>query len=181
VVIANGIVNACKFSAKTGEPAGPMSCGRARELDGVRKSAKYQAISMSIKNSEEQRRTAKRTAVFCGIQLAASEDFCGKADVARCKFSGRTAETSTRTSRSLHAAAMVRTGAKPNRWYPRPQVRSGSRAALRTGYQASGFVKGFGRRPIATVGQALGPSSESPQGRNPRGGEVGKAPRAMAI
>jgi hypothetical protein len=29
-------------------------------------------------------------------------------------------------------------------------------------------VKGFGRRPIATVGQALGPSSESPQGRNPR-------------
>ena len=34
---------------------------------------------------------------------------------------------------------------------------------------------------IATVGQALGPSSESVQGRNPRGVEVGKAPRAMAI
>jgi hypothetical protein len=42
-------------------------------------------------------------------------------------------------------------------------------------------VKGFGRRPIATVGEAPGPSSESPQGRNPRGVEVGKAPRAMAI
>jgi hypothetical protein len=42
-------------------------------------------------------------------------------------------------------------------------------------------VKGFGRRPIAAVGQTPGPSSESPQGRNPRGVEVGKAPRAMAI
>ena len=41
----------------------------------------------------------------------------------------------------------------------------------------SGIVKGFGRRPIAAVGQAPGPSSESPQGRNPRGVEVGKAPR----
>ena len=45
----------------------------------------------------------------------------------------------------------------------------------------TGCVKGFGRRRVATVGQALGPSSESPQGRNPQGVEVGKAPRAMAI
>jgi hypothetical protein len=36
-------------------------------------------------------------------------------------------------------------------------------------------VKGFGRRPIATVGQAPGLSSESPQGRNPRGVKVGKS------
>lgn len=45
----------------------------------------------------------------------------------------------------------------------------------------SAAAKGFGRRPIATVGQAPGPSSESAQGRNPRGVEVGKTPRAMAI
>jgi hypothetical protein len=48
----NDIVNACKFSAKTREPAGSMSCGRARELDGVRRSAKYQAISVSIKTAK---------------------------------------------------------------------------------------------------------------------------------
>jgi hypothetical protein len=43
------------FLQKQESPQGPMSCGRARELDGVRRSAKYQAISMSIKNSEKQR------------------------------------------------------------------------------------------------------------------------------
>ena len=32
----------------------------------------------------------------------------------------------------------------------------------------AGFVKGFGCRPIATVGQAPGPAFESLQGRNPR-------------
>ena len=37
-------------------------------------------------------------------------------------------------------------------------------------------VKGFGRRPIATVRQALGPSSESVQGRNPREAEAGSMP-----
>jgi hypothetical protein len=46
----------------------------------------------------------------------------------------------------------------------------------------SGIVKGFGRRPIATVRQALRPSSESVQGRNPRGVEAGgMPPRPMAI
>ena len=44
------------------------------------------------------------------------------------------------------------------------------------------FVKGFGRRPIGTVRQALGPSSESVQGRNPRGVEARTGPlRPMAI
>ena len=40
----------------------------------------------------------------------------------------------------------------------------------RTGRSASkpAHVKGFGCRPIATVGQAPGPASESLQGRNPR-------------
>ena len=44
------------------------------------------------------------------------------------------------------------------------------------------IVKGFGRRRIATVRQALGSSSESPQGRNPRGVEArNMPPRPMAI
>jgi hypothetical protein len=80
-----------------------MSCGRARELDGLRRSAKYQAISMSIENSEEQRKTAKRAAVFCGTQLATREKFCGKADVARCKFSGRTVKTARSVNYTLYA------------------------------------------------------------------------------
>ena len=42
-------------------------------------------------------------------------------------------------------------------------------------------VKGFGRRPIATVRQALGPSSESVQGRNPPEAETGNMRRPMAI
>jgi hypothetical protein len=46
----------------------------------------------------------------------------------------------------------------------------------------SAYVKGFGRLPIGTVRQALGPSSESVQGRNPRGVEArNKPPRPMAI
>jgi len=49
-------------------------------------------------------------------------------------------------------------------------------------YVQSHIVKGFGRRRIATVRQALGPSSESPQGRNPRGVEArNMPPRPMAI
>jgi len=42
-------------------------------------------------------------------------------------------------------------------------------------------VKGFGRRPVRIVRQALGPSSESVQGRNPRGVEAKNMPPAMAI
>src|SRR6516165_7097614 len=40
----------------------------------------------------------------------------------------------------------------------------------------SAVVKGFGRRPVRIVRQALGPSSESVQGRNPRGVEAENMP-----
>jgi hypothetical protein len=77
---------------------------RSREGTGWR--AKVSKISGDFDEYQKQRRTAKCAAVLCGTRLAASEDFCGKADVARCKFSGRTAKTATRASRSLHAEAM---------------------------------------------------------------------------
>jgi hypothetical protein len=41
--------------------------------------------------------------------------------------------------------------------------------------------EGFRTTAHRDSGAGTGPSSESPQGRNPRGGEVWKAPRAMAI
>jgi hypothetical protein len=39
---------------------GPMSCGRARELDGVRGSAKYQAILMSLKTAKTAKNSEAR-------------------------------------------------------------------------------------------------------------------------
>jgi hypothetical protein len=39
--------------------------------------------------------------------------------------------------------------------------------------QSAGFVKGFGWRPVAAVRLAVGPASESLQGRNPREGGRG--------
>jgi len=43
----------------------------------------------------------------------------------------------------------------------------------------SALVKGFGRRPMTTVPQASGPSSESLQGRKPRWGIRVCVPEAL--
>jgi hypothetical protein len=48
---------------------------------------------MAIKNSKEQRETASRAAVFSTHRCPRPKDFRGSWDVARCKFSGRTAKT----------------------------------------------------------------------------------------
>ena len=54
----NGMVNACKFSAKQEGRHAPISCGRASGLDyGVRKSVKYRRLLIikTVKNSGKQR------------------------------------------------------------------------------------------------------------------------------
>jgi hypothetical protein len=59
----NGMVNACKFLAKTGRSARP--CHALGQADWIiAELIKCQAISDDTKNSEEQRKTARRAAVF---------------------------------------------------------------------------------------------------------------------
>jgi hypothetical protein len=52
---------------------------------------------------------------------------------------------------------------------PKADIAEPSLTAIAHHRSMSAFVKGFGCRPIATVGQAPGPVSESLQGKNPRG------------
>jgi len=99
----------------------------------------------------------------------------------------------TRVSRGSAAS-----GERPQRYPPTP-ARSAARPAYRANVgdlpalSASGdvlpeigrgtaeLVKGFGCRPMATVGRAPGPASESLQGRNPRVLGSEGAARAMGI
>jgi hypothetical protein len=88
----NEMINASKFSAKTGGPARPISGGSA-------KTVKYWAISMNINNSEEQRETASHPAVISTRRPLKPQDFCGERGGARCKFPGRTAKTAAMAAR----------------------------------------------------------------------------------
>jgi hypothetical protein len=46
-----------------------------------------------VKNSEKQQKNSERFAVIFAAKRPEAQDFCGGRELARCKFSGRTAKT----------------------------------------------------------------------------------------
>ena len=90
---SDSMVNACRFSAEAGGAA-PVPVLLSSDFD------EYQ-------NSEEQRKTEKRAALFRGPRLPPSQDFSGERGDARCKFLGRTAKTAAEPVTLLHVETML--------------------------------------------------------------------------